>query len=60
MDGLSVVPEKGPEGKNQMSLREAAASDYAKGLRNKLTGWGAICRNRAAKGLRKRSRRIGK
>ncbi len=32
---------------NQMSLKEAAAFDFRTGQREKLTGWGKVCRARA-------------
>jgi hypothetical protein len=33
----------------QMSLRECGASDKAKNLKAKLTGWGIICKEREGK-----------
>jgi hypothetical protein len=33
----------------QMSLRECGASDRAKNLKAKLTGWGIICKEREGK-----------
>lgn len=39
-----------------MSLSECGRYDKQHNLKAKLTGWGKICAERAAKGLRKRKR----
>lgn len=51
MTGLTSVPDTGVrEGrKNDLSLKDAAAFDYATGQKEKLTGWGRICKERAGK-----------
>lgn len=41
----------------QMSLRESAQYDHQNKLRDKLTGWGAICKDRQARGVSRKARR---
>lgn len=48
---------KGENKYKTMSLRECGKYDMENGLREKLTGWGKICKDRASKGLRKRARK---
>ena len=40
----------------QLSLSEAGQFDYKNNLKNKLTGWGRICKERAAKGVSRKAR----
>lgn len=41
----------------QLSLRQSAEFDHRTGQKNKLTGWGKICRDRAAKKISRKARR---
>lgn len=38
-----------PQNSQQLSCKEAGQFDHTHGLREKLTGWGAICKARAKK-----------
>jgi hypothetical protein len=39
-----------------MTLSECAKFDHMQGARNKLTGWGRICADRAARGVSRKAR----
>jgi hypothetical protein len=41
-----------------MGLSECAAYDHARGLRNKLTGWGKICKARHDLKVSRKARRL--
>lgn len=40
-----------------MSLRESGKFDHQNNLREKLTGWGRICKDRQARGISRKARR---
>jgi len=42
----------------QMSLRESAKFDFENKLKDKLTGWGKICKDRCRRGVSRRVRRL--
>ncbi len=42
----------------QMGLSECAEYDHKNGLKDKLTGWGIICKDRHDKGISKKQRRL--
>lgn len=42
----------------QLSLRESAKFDLENGARDKLTGWGKICKERNEKGTSRKQRRL--
>lgn len=47
-DETKTTEDKGTESKyKQLSLREAGEYDMQNGLKDKLTGWGIICKERA-------------
>ena len=48
---------KAPEFK-QMGLSECAEYDMKNNLRNKITGWGRICKERNEKGISRKQRRL--
>lgn len=54
-EDVVVAPVEGSKYK-QMGLRECAKFDFENKLREKLTGWGIICKDRAAKGLTRRGK----
>jgi hypothetical protein len=41
----------------QMTLSECARFDHQNKLKDKLTGWGKICKDRQAKGISRKERR---
>ena len=41
-----------------LSLRESAKFDYENNLRDKLTGWGVICKLRHEKKISRKQRRL--
>ena len=43
-----------------MTLRECAKFDHANGARNRLTGWGIICKERHDKKISRKARRLQK
>ncbi len=44
------------EKRSTMSLSECGKSDAALGLREKLTGWGKICKDRCERGVSRKAR----
>lgn len=43
---------------DQMTLSECAAYDHANNLKDKLTGWGKICKDRHERGISRKQRRL--
>lgn len=41
-----------------MGLSECAAFDHGNGARERLTGWGKVCKDREARGVSRKQRRI--
>ena len=52
MWGMNVMEYK------TLSLRESAKFDFENGLRDKLTGWGVICKLRHEKKISRKQRRL--
>jgi hypothetical protein len=44
----------------QLSLSQAAKFDHENNLKNKLTGWGIICKERQRKGISRKAKRLKK
>jgi hypothetical protein len=44
----------------QMTLRECAQYDKKNGLKEKLTGWGIICKDRKDRGISRKERRLAR
>ena len=53
----TVTAQVAKTGYKEMTLSECAKFDAETGQRDKLTGWGRICKDRAARGLSKRGER---
>lgn len=51
-----VVTSGEKSGYKQLGLKECGKFDESNGARTKLTGWGIICKERAAKGLTRRGK----
>lgn len=44
----------------QMTLKECAQYDRKNGLKEKLTGWGIICKDRKDRGISRKERRLAR
>lgn len=54
---MTLAAYKAPAYKT-MSLRECARFDHERGLRDKLTGWGRVCKDRHDRGVSRKQRRL--
>ena len=60
MNNYKETMKKESQQSNQMTLSECAAFDLKNGAKGKLTGWGKVCKDREARGISRKQRRLRK
>lgn len=54
IDSLAPAPKE--KRRDQKSCRESGQHDFLTGARQKLTGWGKVCRDRQQRGVSRKAR----